>query len=1039
MEPQVKKQKTTHFNPEDEMQVESSSANTDLKYENEWSRLLATLGKQALIKLQSSKVLIIGLGGLGAEIAKNIILMGVASLTIHDTDPATYMDLGSQFFLHESDVGKNRAEVSLLKLNELNERVQIRISTDSTLSEELIRQHTVVVITQNKSRDELLLINKICHDNNISFIAGDVNGLFGWTFVDFCSFECLDPDGEQPKSAFISGITQEEEGVISVVDNKRHDFIDDEVVKITEVKGMTEINGMQFKVKNKGPYQLSIGDTRSFSNYINGGFVEQVKVAQKHEFVPLSEFFGKAIPVDKIVLGDFSKFDRPSYYPYYLQGLLLFKEKHGRYPTPGSEMEATEVLSYAQSLAKDADPNLEFKEENTKWMVSLAKGAAGVLSPMATIFGGIIGQEIIKAVSSKYVPLKQFLFFDAIECLPATISQEDCTPRSCRYDSQIVVFGNSFNEKLLNLNYFLVGAGAIGCEVLKCWAMMGVGCGPSGKIHVTDMDTIEISNLNRQFLYRPLDVNGFKSKVAAEAAKKMNPHMNIESWTVRVGPDTEDTFNIPFWEKINGVCNALDNIKARLYIDEKCVFHRKPLLESGTMGTKGNVQVVVPYVTESYGSSVDPPTPETPVCLLHSFPNNIEHCLQWGRELIFEGQFVKEPEITNNYIEKDSYLQNLSQNLKLPTLETLDRTINNRIKTFDDCVHWARNLFEELYVNKINQLLYNFPVDYVDQHGTPFWSSSKRPPSPIDYDPENPLHLDFIVSGTFLKAYTSGIISSETKPEDLAPQIEYIKALSTKIPVTKFVPKKVKINTDETAKEETPEYTDEDEIKSQLILKKLPPSKDANPFKMRVINFEKDDDSNFHIDFIHAASNLRAVAYGIKSVSRLDSKLIAGKIIPAIVTTTAAVVGFVNLELYKLFIGDKKIADFRNTFINLALPFFGQVEPLPPAEKTYCNKKFTLWDRIDIREGDITLGQVLQLFEKKYGVTVDMLGVGSALIYASWMASKNKERLPKPLTQVVKDITGKPLPPGRYFMLEPTGEDSDGKEIEDLPRVCFWF
>jgi len=208
---------------------------------------------------------------------------------------------------------------------------------------------------------------------------------------------------------------------------------------------------------------------------------------------------------------------------------------------------------------------------------------------------------------------------------------------------------------------------------------------------------------------------------------------------------------------------------------------------------------------------------------------------------------------------------------------------------------------------------------------------------------------------------------------------------------------------------------------------------------MRIINFEKDDDSNFHIDFIHAASNLRAVGYGIKPVTRLDSKLIAGKIIPAIVTTTAAVVGFVNLELYKLFIGDRKIADFRNTFINLALPFFGQVEPLGPAEKTYCNKKFTLWDRIDIREGDITLAQVLQLFEKKYGVTVDMLGVGSALIYASWMASKNKERLPKPLTQVVKDITGKPLPPGRYFMLEPTGEDSDGKEIEDLPRVCFWF
>jgi len=330
-------------------------------------------------------------------------------------------------------------------------------------------------------------------------------------------------------------------------------------------------------------------------------------------------------------------------------------------------------------------------------------------------------------------------------------------------------------------------------------------------------------------------------------------------------------------------------------------------------------------------------------------------------------------------------------------------------------------------------------LDYVDQHGTPFWSSSKRPPAPIYYDPENPLHLDFVVSATFLKAYTCGIIDSEHKPKDIEEKVNYIKEYSPTVEVSKFVPKKVKINTDESAKEETPEYTDEDEIKSIQILKKLPPPKSAEKLKMKVINFEKDDDSNFHIDFIHAASNLRAIGYGIKSVSRLDSKLIAGKIIPAIVTTTAAVVGFVNLELYKLTCGDKKREDYRNTFMNLALPFFGQVEPMQPAEKTYVGKKFTLWDRIEIRKGDITLAQVLQFFEKEYGVTVDMLGVGSALIYASWMATKSKERLPKLLTQVVKEITGKPLPPGRYLMLEPTGVDSEGNEIEDLPRVAYWY
>jgi len=170
----------------------------------------------------------------------------------------------------------------------------------------------------------------------------------------------------------------------------------------------------------------------------------------------------------------------------------------------------------------------------------------------------------------------------------------------------------------------------------------------------------------------------------------------------------------------------------------------------------------------------------------------------------------------------------------------------------------------------------------------------------------------------------------------------------------------------------------------------------------------------------------------------LDSKLIAGKIVPAIVTTTAVVVGFANLELYKIYCGNKKIEDYRNTFINLALPFFGQAEPLAPAVKQYGQEKFNIWDRIDIKEGDLTLQQLLKWFEKKHKIVIDMLGVGSALIYARWMASKSKDRLPKKLTQVVQEVTQKPLPPGKYFMLEPTAADLDGNELDDLPRICYW-
>ena len=65
-------------------------------------------------------------------------------------------------------------------------------------------------------------------------------------------------------------------------------------------------------------------------------------------------------------------------------------------------------------------------------------------------------------------------------------------------------------------------------------------------------------------------------------------------------------------------------------MDQRCVFYEKPLLESGTLGTKGNVQVIVPHLTESYASSQDPPEKETPSCTVKNFPNQINHTIEVG-------------------------------------------------------------------------------------------------------------------------------------------------------------------------------------------------------------------------------------------------------------------------------------------------------------------------------------------------------------------------------------------------------------------------
>lgn len=373
-------------------------------------------------------------------------------------------------------------------------------------------------------------------------------------------------------------------------------------------------------------------------------------------------------------------------------------------------------------------------------------------------------------------------------------------------------------------------------------------------------------------------------------------------------------------------------------------------------------------MTESYGSTRDPPEKDVPFCTLKSFPNIMEHCVEWARDFSFGGIFVSKPMQFNQLMEEKDLLARLQQpngnGLDLKVVRTVAKLLQVRPKSFADCVAYARLKFESYFKKKSLQLLHSFPLNHTtDDKGTLFWTSPKRPPKPIDFDLNDVTHRTFVVSLARLWAEVWNLPYGNS---DL--QLDSLSSIISKVVVPQFKPLEGKeIITDESVKKPEEKKIKSMDEEQEVHLKTLFQYFSNNEkFKLRPVDFEKDDDSNGHIDFISSTSNLRGRVYAIPEVDRLKIKAIAGRIMPAIATTTAAIAGCASLELVKLVIHNNKeggldLSLFKNLFMNLALPFWAFTEPGSVVKQPISGDKFfTLWDRWDIKIGaDVTLNQVL--------------------------------------------------------------------------------
>ncbi|CAG5940714.1 unnamed protein product [Menidia menidia] len=1006
-----------------------------------YSRQRYVLGDCAMHQMARSSVFLSGMGALGVEIAKNITLAGVKAVTLHDTKLCETWDLGLNFFIRKDDVLSQRRRVEAVcpRVAELNPYVQVEMSSsplDDNTDLSFLRKYQCVILTE-ASLNLLKRVNEFCHSQQppIRFICCDSHGICVRVFCDFGEeFEVSDPTGEEPKEIFIQSISQDNPGVVTCMDNQPHGLQTGQSVIFREVVGMAELNATARQVSVISPYSFSIGDTSQFQPYLHGGFFLLVKTPKTYKFETLEQ----QLCDPQVLIPDFSKPEAPLQIHAAMVALDAFQEQNCRLPNVGCLQDAELLLK----LTEEVNATLKNKAPvNAELVRCLSRTAKGTLPPLAAAVGGIASQEVLKAITGKFAPLQQWFYLDTIEVVRPlqALSVEEFIPRGDRYDALRACIGESMCRDLQALKVFMVGCGAIGCEMLKNFALLGVGLSKSsGEVCITDPDLIEKSNLNRQFLFRPHHIQKPKSTTAADATHDINPDLQIDARLHKVCPATESVYSDAFYTSQGVVVTALDNVEARRYVDSRCVSNQRPLLDSGTMGTKGHTEIIVPNLTESYNSHRDPPEEEIPFCTLKSFPSVIEHTIQWARDK-FESAFFHKPSMYNSFWQMHPSAEVVLQ--RMQTGESLEgsfqviKLLSRRPSRWEQCVAMARLKFEKYFKRKALQLLHCFPLDTRLKDGSLFWQSPKRPPAPIEFDLKDSLHFTFIISIARLFA---GIYNIPYSEKDLTE--EAVASILSDLKIPEYRPTEKCIETDESVKKpdqmKMPLSSEEErEAIAQLEGAIAADRASAAGLRMSPLLFEKDDDDNGHIDFVTSASSLRARMYSIQPADRLKTKRIAGKIIPAIATATAAVAGLVSLELIKV-VGGYEFESFKNCFFNLAIPVVvlsetAAVKRTPIRNNIY----FTIWDCWTIfGHEDFTLSDFMNAVREKYGIEPIMVVHGVKMLYVPVMPGHSK-RLKLTMQKLIK-----PLADRRYVDLTVSfAPEADGDEDLPGPPVRYHF
>ncbi|XAR59583.1 hypothetical protein NMG60_11015468 [Bertholletia excelsa] len=492
----------------------------------------------------------------------------------------------------------------------------------------------------------------------------------------------------------------------------------------------------------------------------------------------------------------------------------------------------------------------------------------------------------------------------------------------------------------------MVGAGGIGCELLKTLALSGFR-----DIHIIDMDTIEVSNLNRQFLFRQSHVGQSKAKVARDAVLRFRPHISITPYHANV---KDSDFNVEFFKQFNVVLNGLDNLDARRHVNRLCLAGNVPLIESGTTGFLGQVTVHIKGKTECYECQPKPAPKSYPVCTITSTPSKFIHCIVWAKDLLFAKLFGDRNQ-ANDLNVRSSDAANSSEQA-----EDVFEHRNN-----EDIEQYGRRIYDHVFGYNIEVALSNEET----------WKNRNKP-KPIYSRDVLPAELN----------QQNGNAENKLVTDDPS-SVSAMASLGLKNP------------------QDIWSVTEN----SRIFLEALKLFYEKREKEIGNLTFDKDD--QLAVEFVTAAANIRAASFGIPLHSLFEAKGIAGNIVHAVATTNAIIAGLIVIEAIKVL--QNGTNNYRMTYClehpskkMLLMP----VEPFEPNKSCYVCSETPLLLEVNTHHSKLR-DFVEKIVKAKLGMSFPLIMHGSSLLYevgddldesmvANYAANLEKvlSELPSPVT-----------------------------------------